>query len=157
MYMNISFNLRNMYPFFSFLIAVILAQLLKPFFFYLKTGKFIPKLIFAAGSFPSSHSAGVVSLMLATGLQERFRSTLFAAVFAYGMIVIYDAANVRYFAGKNIEITKQIIKDLKKSNIKLEHDLYDYPIKEILGHKWSEVLGGIIIGILVAVIYFYSK
>ena len=100
---------------------------------------------------PSSHTAGVAALCVSVGLQESFNSTVFAVTLALGLIVAYDAANVRYYAGKNIKLTKQIIKDLREENeIILDEPIYEEPIKEVLGHKWSEVIGGAILGIIIA-------
>ena len=99
----------------------------------------------------SSHTAGVAALCVSVGLQESFNSTVFAVTLALGLIVAYDAANVRYYAGKNIKLTKQIIKDLREENeIILDEPIYEEPIKEVLGHKWSEVIGGAILGIIIA-------
>lgn len=147
--------IRLMYPFWSFVTAVLVAQILKPFFNAFVTKKINLKLCFSSGSFPSSHSAGVSSLALATGIQEKFSSTIFAITIAFAIIVIYDAANVRYFAGKNIKLTKQLIKDLKnQSNIEINDEEYDYPKKEVLGHTWVEVFGGIVLGLIVSIVIF---
>lgn len=155
---NIDLALNLMYPFFSFIISVFLAQLAKPFIMYLTKGKFNLRYFFASGGLPSSHSAGVVALATATGIQEKFSSTIFAVTCAFAFIVMYDAANVRYYAGKNIELTKQIIKDIKKEKvINLEDEIYDYPIKEVLGHKWSEVISGTFLGIFVAIFVLWIR
>lgn len=155
---NLDLALDLMYPFFSFIIAVFIAQGLKPFIVYFQTKKFICSYFFASGGLPSSHSAGVTALALATGIQEKFSSTIFAVTCAVAFIVMYDAANVRYYAGKNIELTKQIIKDIQKEKvIQLQGDIYEYPIKEVLGHKWSEVFSGIALGILVALLFNWIR
>lgn len=145
----------SMYPFWSFVIAITIAQLIKPIISYFKTKKFEPKLVFSSGGMPSSHTAGVFSLCLSVGLQESFDSTVFAVALALGCIVAYDAANVRYYAGKNIQLTKQIVKDLKNDNdITLDDEIYSENIKDVLGHKWSEVIGGAVLGMIVALITY---
>ena len=141
----------SMYPFWSFVISVAIAQLAKPLWAVACGGKPNIRLIFASGGMPSSHTAGVAALCVSVGLQESFNSTVFAVTLALGLIVAYDAANVRYYAGKNIKLTKQIIKDLREENeIILDEPIYEEPIKEVLGHKWSEVIGGAILGIIIA-------
>jgi len=40
----------------------------------------------------------VSALALAVGFRERFSSTLFAITVVLAIIVIYDAANVRYYS-----------------------------------------------------------
>ena len=71
--------------------------------------------------------------------------------FIYSMIIMYDAANVRYYSGKNIELTKQLIEDLSNSSdflIKLTHPIYSEELKKILGHSWFEVFSGAVLGLL---------
>ena len=149
------FSLSRMYPLYSFFVAVVVAQVLKPFFGMLKGKGFRPLEMLSAGGFPSSHSAGVSSLCLATGLVEKFDSTLFAVTLAFSIIVIYDATHVRYYAGKNIELTKAIVNDLKEeTNLTLDNPIYNEKLKEVLGHRWSEATAGIILGCVVAVILF---
>jgi len=145
-----------MYPFWSFLIALVLAQVLKPVIALVRGKGFQPKLVFSSGGNPSSHTAAVTSLTLAVGLRENFDSTLFAVTLAFGLIVAYDAANVRYYAGKNISLTKQMLDDLTSLHI-IEKDepIYFESIKEILGHKWSEVFFGAIVGLLTALVIYW--
>ncbi|MFV0479638.1 MAG: divergent PAP2 family protein [Anaerorhabdus sp.] len=142
-----------MYPFWSFLTAVLLAQLIKPFFYFLRKGEWNFTLFYASGRFPSSHSSGVSALALAVGLQDGFSSSIFAVTLAFACVVIYDAGNVRYYAGKNIEITQQLIKDIQLlTKTRLEDPVYLTHLKDVLGHKWIEIIGGIGLGLLVALI-----
>ncbi len=147
---------RAMYPFWSFFISVCIAQVLKPVI-SLATGKgFKLRLMVASGGMPSSHTAGVASLCLSVGLTDSFNSPLFAITLAFGLIVAYDAANVRYYSGKNIQITKQIISDLKQdSEIELTDPIYEEPLKDVLGHRWHEVIVGGAIGLLCALALRY--
>lgn len=149
---------NSMYPLWSFIISVLLAQGIKPFIAYIKTKVFDWRLIYASGGDPSSHTAGVFSLCMAVGLIENFDSPLFATALAFGLIVSYDAANVRYYAGKNIVLTKHISQILKeKEIIEIDDNIYEEPMKEVLGHKWSEVLKGALLGIIVAFILYLFR
>lgn len=140
-----------MYPFWAFILSVLSAQLVKPFFFYLKERKWNWRLIHASGNFPSSHAAGVAALSLAVGLQENFSSSIFAVTLAFSFIVLYDAGNVRYYAGKHIEVTQQLIKDIQLlTQTRLEDPIYLTRLKQVLGHKWIEIVGGVIHGLFVA-------
>lgn len=141
----------------SFL-AMSLAQLLKPFMYYAVNKEFNWRILFDSGGLPSSHSSAVTSLALTVGLLDNFSSTTFAVTFVYSMLIMYDAANVRYYSGKNIELTKQLISDLTHSSdfiIKLTHPIYNEKIKEILGHSWFEVFSGAILGLIVSGISYY--
>ncbi|MFR6317839.1 MAG: divergent PAP2 family protein, partial [[Clostridium] innocuum] len=103
------------------------------------------------GGFPSSHSSTVTALTIAIGMNEGFDSALFAITCVFSFIVIYDAANVRYYAGRNIQLTKQLISDLETlKGLKFNDPIYHEKIKSVLGHKFIEILGGILLGILVS-------
>lgn len=142
-----------MYPFWAGVISAVLAQALKPFFNYIKTHEWNWSLLKDSGGFPSSHSAMVSALALAVGIQEQFSSTIFAVTLTVAVIVVYDAANVRYYSGQNIKITQQLVKDIhEKLNVDLDSPIYQTKVKNVLGHKWIEVIGGIILGMLVALI-----
>ena len=142
-----------MYPFWAGVISAVLAQALKPFFNYIKTHEWNWSLLKDSGGFPSSHSAMVAALALAVGIQEQFSSTIFAVTLTVAVIVVYDAANVRYYSGQNIKITQQLVKDIhEKLNVDLGSPIYQTKVKNVLGHKWIEVIGGIILGMLVALI-----
>lgn len=145
-----------MYPFWAAITANLIAQTLKPLFYYLRTKQWRPGLLLESGGFPSSHTSTVTALTLAVGIQERFSSTIFAVTLTFGLIVAYDAANVRYYAGQNIRITQQLIKDIQAlTKTKLDDPIYLLKIKEVLGHKWTEVIGGFFLGILVAVLLLF--
>lgn len=140
--------MSNTFPLYAFIAGVVIAQVLKPLILCLFGHQFDYKLMFASGGYPSSHSAGAVSLALACGLKDNFDSTSFALATALACFICYDAANVRYYSGRNIELTKHIVEDLRKHGLNLIDPIYDEKIKQVLGHNWSEVLSGILIGLL---------
>lgn len=105
--------MSSIYPLLAALLANVFAQVLKPVVLYLRTQKLDVHQCIACGGFPSSHSSTVTALTVAIGMSEGFDSTLFAITCVFSFIVIYDATNVRYYAGKNIQLTKQLISDLE--------------------------------------------
>jgi len=148
--------IRTMYPFWSAITAAVIAQLLKPLLKYPKTHKWDWRLAKAAGGFPSSHSALVSALALSVGLHDKFSSTIFAVTMALAVIVIYEAANVRYYTGQNIKVTQQLVKDLQENQPSEFNDpIYSTKLKDVLGHKWREVIGGILLGCFIALVYHY--
>ncbi|MBR3126721.1 MAG: divergent PAP2 family protein [Solobacterium sp.] len=148
--------IRSMYPFWSAVIAALLAQCLKPIIYFGLHREWKFSLIKDSGGFPSSHSALVTALSLSVGLQERFSSTLFAVTLALAVIVVYDAANVRYYAGQNIRLTKQLARDVQEHlNTEFENPVYNIKLKDVLGHRWIEVFGGITLGCIVAMMIHY--
>lgn len=145
----------SFYPLAVALVCNLLAQILKPIVLYLRTKKFDIHQCIACGGFPSSHSSTVTGLTVAIGLCEGFNSTLFAITCVFSFIVIYDAANVRYYAGRNIQLTQQLIHDLEGlKELKFSDPIYQEKIKSVLGHKYVEVLGGMVLGVVIAVIAF---
>ena len=137
--------MESLYPITAAILANLIAQILKPYFLYRKTKCFDIHQTIASGGFPSSHSSTVIAL------QQGIQSTYFAIALVFSIIVIYDAVNVRYYAGKNIQLTKQLIADLEEMNhIKFNHAIYHEKIKTVLGHKLIEAIGGILLGLAVA-------
>ena len=141
--------IKSMYPFWSAILSALLAQLLKPIIYYIRHRKWKLQLLIDSGGMPSSHTALVSALAMSVGLQERFSSTIFAVTMALAVIVIYDAANVRYYSGQNIRVTQQLVKDVQE-NLHTEFDdpIYQTKLKEVLGHKWKEIFGGLVLGII---------
>ena len=82
---------------------------------------------------------------------EGFDSTLFAIAAIFGFIVIYDAINVRWYAGRNIQLTRQLISDLNEMfKLPLDDPIYSEKMKDVLGHKLIEAIGGFIVGVVTA-------
>ncbi len=134
----------------------VIAQLVKPFVYYGLYHKWRPELFYLNGSMPSSHSALVSSLALAVAFKDGFDSTLFAISLALACIVCFDAANVRYYAGQNISVTQKLIDDLKElSELEINFDdpIYQKKMKDVLGHTYMEVAGGVILGIIVTLVF----
>jgi acid phosphatase family membrane protein YuiD len=104
-------------------------------------------MFFAAGGMPSSHSALLVSGTLAVGLYHGFDNPLFGIAVAITMIVTHDASGVRRQAGMHAERINVLFEELLKGHIWDENDL-----KEVIGHTPLEVAGGIILGLLVAIV-----
>ncbi len=147
---------HSFWPLIAAVIANLAAQGLKPFYSFLTTRKWDFSLVFSSGGFPSSHSSMVSALTLIVGLEEGLDSSVFAIAFIVMLIIIYDAANVRYYAGKNIQITQQLIQDIQElTQTKLSDPIYSAKVKQVLGHRWIEVFGGIAHGLVVGGIIYY--
>ena len=147
--------MSSIYALMAALIANVLAQVLKPIVLYFRTAKFDVHQCIACGGFPSSHSSTVAALTTAIALSEGVDSTYFAITCVFSFIVIYDACNVRYYAGRNIQLTKQLITDLEAmKGLKFNDPIYHEKIKSVLGHKFIEIIGGIVLGIFVSLIMY---
>ena len=147
---------KYMFPFWASVIALVSAQLLKPLIHFIKFKEWDFWIAKESGGFPSSHSSLVSALTLAVGLREGFSSPIFAVTASFSIIIIYDAANVRYYSGKNIKITQQLVKDFQKiTNYEFDNPIYHEKLKDGLGHRWIEVLGGIVWGVIISSLMYY--
>jgi len=124
-----------------------IAQIIKVPLEYIQTKRWNWALFFSSGGMPSSHTALVTGLGLAIGLYDGFDSTLFAIAVVIGMVVIYDATGIRFQAGKQAEIINTMINDLAAG-----HPLREEQLKEVLGHTPLEALGGVLLGLVSALL-----
>jgi len=127
------------------LLGAAIAQLIKFVTLLIRERRIDVRTLVTTGGMPSSHTALVVGLSTSVGLLEGFDSVIFDVSLVLAMVVMYDAAGVRRAAGKQARIINQIIFDLQHSLSFKESRL-----KELLGHTPLEVVGGAILGILVA-------
>ena len=121
-----------------------LAQIIKLPLEYLLHRNWDWGLLLSTGGMPSSHSALVMALSVAVGLQEGFTSPLFAISWVLAMIVIYDAIGIRRHAGDHARVLNLMIDELFTG-----HPLAEKELKEVLGHTPREVIGGVLLGIVV--------
>lgn len=143
----------SLYPLVTALLSNILAQVLKTVVYYYRIGKWDFHWVITSGGFPSSHSSTVTALSLSIGIQEGFDSAIFAVTTIFSFIVMYDACHVRYYSGKNIELTQQLVKDLREmTGLHFDDPIYQEKLKNVLGHKFVEVIGGFVVGLAVPLI-----
>ena len=131
----------------SAFLAWTIAQVVKVPLNYLVRREWDWSLVFSAGGMPSSHSALVTGVSFGIGLEHGFNSPLFALAGVVAGVVIYDATGVRRHAGDHARVLNLMIDELLTG-----HPLAERELKEVLGHTPREVLGGIALGIIVAVL-----
>jgi acid phosphatase family membrane protein YuiD len=124
-----------------------LAQIIKVPLDYLINREWDWGLLLSSGGMPSSHSALVTGASVAIGLQLGFDSPLFALASVVAVVVIYDAIGVRRHAGDHARVLNLMIDELLTG-----HPLAEKELKEVLGHTPREVIGGIILGTVVAIV-----
>jgi hypothetical protein len=96
---------------------------------------------------PSSHSSTVSAVATSVGLRLGFAGPEFGIALVVAIIVMIDAQSVRRAAGLQARLLNQIIDELFK-----EHRLSQHKLAEFLGHTRLEVLLGMLLGIVVAII-----
>ena len=129
------------------LLAWALAQLLKLPLDYVRSRKWNPALLLTTGGMPSSHSALVTATTLAIGLYYGFDDPTFAIGVVITMVVTYDAAGVRQQAGIHAQRINMLFEELMRG-----HPITEMDLREVIGHTPLEVAGGILLGIIVAII-----
>jgi acid phosphatase family membrane protein YuiD len=132
------------------LTAWLLAQIIKVPIDYLLTRKWHWALLLQAGGFPSSHTSLVVSTCVSTGLYAGFDSAVFAVSLAVAMIISYDASGVRRQAGLQAVKINTIINELLQG-----HPISEKQLQEVLGHTHRQVLGGVVLGISISVLFWF--
>ena len=130
------------------LISWLSAQVLKTLLTFIKQKKLNLERMVGAGGMPSAHTATVVSLVIAISRAPGcgLSSPEFAVAFVLAAVVMYDAMGVRRAAGEQAKVIIQNSDDNEDNNIEGK------PLKEFLGHTPLEVLGGALLGILIAMI-----
>lgn len=135
-----------------------MAQALKIPLHYIKKKEWKPELFLATGGMPSSHSAGVSSLATYIAMKKGASSIDFALSVIFGVIVMYDAQGIRRQTGeltlKVNDLDELIDKIHKDDPVKYEEKVPD-PLKEVLGHKPGEVLGGALLGVVLGAAGYY--
>lgn len=155
------------------------AQVLKTLFTLVFTRKLVWERMVGSGGMPSSHSALTSSISIAMANKLGFASPVFGLSLAFAAIVMYDAMGVRRAAGEQAKVLNRIVFEFTNfpflAKPRQENDtsvcdedpdsetaagepeqvevepLLNKELKEFLGHTPLEVLGGCLVGILVAV------
>lgn len=155
------------YPLTAAMVAIFISQVSKvPVAYFLKR-PVTPTLIVSTGGMPSSHSAGVTSLITAILIEQGWGSPLTAIAITFGILVMFDSMGVRRQSGEHGIIINEMIQDIqllgktfrgadKSLQEELEHNK-DLNIR--LGHKPIEVLFGAAYGIVISLVtygLFYS-
>lgn len=133
-------------------IAWAIAQGLKHMFYMMGRNRRVfngtsPSWLMPSGGMPSTHSATVVAFTAFMGLSEGIDSGLFALSFLLSAIVIYDSMRVRYSSGRQGDLLNTLLTEVKS---RLQ------PVRVAHGHTVLEVLAGMTIGVIVALVVFFT-
>ena len=146
-------NFLHNAPLICAVIACVSAQLVKPFIAVLMGYKFDKHMFITTGGMPSSHSASVMALTTSIGITSGVGSVAFAISLVFAFIVMHDAMGVRQEAGKQAEVINEWSKIL--SQIHDEGLFNQEHLKTMLGHSFSQVFAGMVLGLLVGFIGTY--
>jgi len=136
----------------TLIVAIIgwfVAQSLKIPIYYMVERKWDFGRFFGAGGMPSSHTAMVISSSVMVGVLNGFHSPAFAVAVVLAFIVMYDATGVRRETGRQATVINQILQDVLING----KPISDEELKELVGHKPIEVVGGVAVGFVVSGLY----
>ncbi|GIQ71090.1 divergent PAP2 family protein [Xylanibacillus composti] len=131
------------------LTAVGTAQLLKGPLQLWRNKEARPRTLFGAGGMPSAHSSGVAALASYMAVRRGIRSPEFAIAAMLGIIVMYDAMNLRRHAGEmaiQVNDLDAHVEALAGHHPGIHHTRRKQELEERIGHQPVEVLGGALLG-----------
>ena len=127
------------------LFAGLTAQMLKVVVELVRTRRLNLLRFFDNGGMPSSHTALVTALTIGVGRDAGVGSPLFAVTLLFSLYFIFEAAGLRMEVGNQARVLNDLVDELRHT-----HHLDRERLKELVGHTWGEVFGGLIYGALVA-------
>ena len=128
------------------------AQVIKTIIYAIETKKWDFSRMFGDGGMPSGHSATVTSLSVFCGLNYGFDSFQFAVTAILAIIVCHDAMGVRLETGKQAVAINEI---LEAFELLSPQKLSEANLKEFVGHTPIQVLAGMSLGVLNAIIMYF--
>lgn len=138
-------------PYLVFLIPIvvgIITQIIKFILYTVKNG-FDIEYVFTHGHMPSMHTAFAASVMVSVGYFEGLHSGSFAVSVLLAFLIIDDAVRIRMILGDQGRYLNMLIEQLG-----IEKDKFPR-LKERVGHRVSEVVGGALVGLVLTLIFIY--
>lgn len=130
----------------------LVAQVLKTIIHAVVNKTFDAERLVGSGGMPSSHSATVCALATAAGMEYGLGSAEFAISAILAIIVMYDARGVRLETGLQAQVINEMMDFFKNMGKKMS---YEDRLKEFIGHTPLQVAAGAILGVLIALAYFF--
>ena len=127
------------------------AQLIKTVIHAIVTKKIDFTRLVGDGGMPSGHSATVSSLAPAPAIATAPGSFQFANAAIFAIVVCKDAMGVRLETGKQAAIINDIVESF---NALMSEKLAAAKLKEFVGHTPLQVIAGILLGVVNALILF---
>lgn len=103
------------------------------------------------GGMPSGHSATVSSLAVVTACYYGLDSFEFAIALVLAIIVCHDAMGVRLETGKQAIVINDLLESLE---VLTKGKFSDVKLKEFVGHTPLQVISGIAVGIINAIVMY---
>ena len=130
-------------------VAWVLSQVIKTVIHLILNKKIVWERLVGDGGMPSSHSATVTSVAVATGFTAGWDSPVFAVAVFLAIIVMHDARGVRRETGKQAVVINNMLEFFEKMGA---GDMTpEQTLKEFVGHSPLQVAAGAVLGFVVAI------
>ena len=130
-------------------VAWVLSQVIKTVIHLILNKKIVWERLVGDGGMPSSHSATVTSVAVATGFTAGWDSPVFAVAVFLAIIVMHDARGVRRETGKQAVVINNMLEFFEKMGA---GDMTpEQTLKEFVGHSPLQVAAGAVLGFAVAI------
>lgn len=110
-------------------------------------------ILFGSGGMPSSHSSTITALATYISLKEGINSPVASLAIIMAFIVMHDAMNVRQETGRQGKYLNEIIELFERLG---ESIPIEKKFKEFVGHTPMQVIFGFLLGLIVALAFFYA-
>jgi len=104
---------------------------------------------FDNGGMPSSHTALVTTLTLGVWHLFGVDSSIFSVTLIFSLYFVFEAAGLRQEVGNQAKVLNDLVDELRATR-----HVDRSRLKELVGHTWGEVLGGFVLGIMVAYLFY---
>jgi acid phosphatase family membrane protein YuiD len=125
------------------LAAGLAAQVLKVLVELVWRRRWRPELAWANGGMPSSHTATVTALGMDVVAREGWLAPISGLVLVFGVYVVSEATGLRQEMGHQAAVLNDMMDRLVHGGTVDRQRL-----RELVGHTWTEVLGGLVAGVL---------
>ena len=130
------------------IVSMLAAQLVKPPLARLTGDPLRWSKIFDTGGMPSSHTSLVTTLVAGVWALEGASSTLFSIALIFAGFFVFEATGLRQEVGQQAKVLNELLDEAYKT-----HHLDAARLRELAGHTWTEVFGGVVVGILVFLVF----
>lgn len=127
----------------------LIAQVLKVVIELIQTRRFNILRFFDNGGMPSSHTALVTTLTVGVGVYAGVDSSIFSVTLVFSLYFVFEAAGLRQEVGNQARVLNDLVDELRAT-----HHVDRSRLKELVGHTWGEVLGGLLLGLLLAYLFY---
>ena len=127
--------------------SMLAAQIIKVIVESIRDRRFKFYRFFETGGMPSSHTAAVTGLAVGAWREAGLDSPLFAVTLVFSLYFILEATGLRQEVGKQARVLNEVLDEVI--------DTRHFPrerLKELLGHTWSEVGAGFLLGFVVTIL-----